>query len=203
MPHSAPPPKEKLSRRLLLDTALQLIAAEGIESLTMRLLARKAGCTVGALPHYFSGKDELVIEVFKSLHQDALELFGEIQRVGYDLESVLVLAKSMLPVSGPAESFWRARIALTHYAMKLPELNALVLQSLQNAEAEMLKFLQHLESSGVLRPSGRLELMAHQLVHYFQGMGLAMLHIPPEHREAYAQPFFDAFFEHCNRTNAA
>ena len=49
-----------LSRRLILETALRLVDAEGVESLSMRRLASELGVFPTALYHYVPSKDALM-----------------------------------------------------------------------------------------------------------------------------------------------
>jgi AcrR family transcriptional regulator len=57
-----PRPKSNLEE-LLLTTAAELIATEGLESLSLRELARRAGVSRAAPYHYFADKAELVAQV--------------------------------------------------------------------------------------------------------------------------------------------
>jgi AcrR family transcriptional regulator len=57
-----PRPKSNLEE-LLLTTAAELIATEGLDSLSLRELARRAGVSRAAPYHYFADKAELVARV--------------------------------------------------------------------------------------------------------------------------------------------
>jgi AcrR family transcriptional regulator len=57
-----PRPKSNLEE-LLLTTAAELIATEGLDSLSLRELARRAGVSRAAPYHYFTDKAELVARV--------------------------------------------------------------------------------------------------------------------------------------------
>jgi AcrR family transcriptional regulator len=61
-------------RKNILEKALDIIAAKGLDGLTMRSLAKKTGMTAPNLYNYFSSKDEiyihLVIQGFEMLYQD-------------------------------------------------------------------------------------------------------------------------------------
>ncbi len=64
-------------RRTLLDASLDLIANEGLERLSMREVARRAGVSHQAPYHYFEDREailaEIVAEGFASLRDDMLE----------------------------------------------------------------------------------------------------------------------------------
>lgn len=47
----------------LLEAARELFLAEGVESVTVRRIARRAGCSVGLLYHYVDGKEDLLARI--------------------------------------------------------------------------------------------------------------------------------------------
>jgi AcrR family transcriptional regulator len=65
--------REPLSRRRVVDAALELVDREGIDALTMRRLGRELGVEAMSLYEYTSGKDELVVAVAERLLEE-LEL---------------------------------------------------------------------------------------------------------------------------------
>ena len=60
-----------LRRRQLVEASWDVIAAEGIEGVTLRKVAEAADCTTGRIAHYFSGRDELVLSALRAAHKDA------------------------------------------------------------------------------------------------------------------------------------
>lgn len=68
-------------RTAVLDATLELIAEHGFHGTAMSKVAKQAGVSAGIIYHYFSGKDELIIELYKALKRkfaDAiLENFDE------------------------------------------------------------------------------------------------------------------------------
>ena len=65
---------------------LTVIGRVGLEGATLREIAREAGCTTGALSHYFRDKDDLIMFAFRLSNQR----FGE--RLGQRLEGLSGLA---------------------------------------------------------------------------------------------------------------
>src|SRR5690242_12675188 len=53
------------SKRKILQTALRLFAAKGVEAVTVRHIAAEAGYTNPALFKYFATKDDLAIYLFE------------------------------------------------------------------------------------------------------------------------------------------
>jgi AcrR family transcriptional regulator len=78
--------RRRQRREEILDTAMELLAADGFDALTMQRLARELDCAPGALYRYFAGKDALVVE----LQARAVQRFAEdlaTQRAGWQSDT--------------------------------------------------------------------------------------------------------------------
>jgi AcrR family transcriptional regulator len=62
--------KAEQTRQRIQDSALELFASKGYERTTMRDIAARAGCSLGLAYRYFSGKEEMVLELYRSLAQN-------------------------------------------------------------------------------------------------------------------------------------
>lgn len=62
--------KAEQTRQRILDSALELFASKGYEGTTMRDIAAQAECSPGLAYRYFSGKEEMVLVLYRSLCQD-------------------------------------------------------------------------------------------------------------------------------------
>lgn len=56
-------------RRDILQAALELIAARGFHGAPMAEIAAKAGVAAGTIYRYFSGKDDLIVEIYQELEE--------------------------------------------------------------------------------------------------------------------------------------
>lgn len=64
-------------RKAILSSAMELIREHGFQGAPMSLIARHAGVACGTIYHYFSGKDDVIREIFRQVHLDlADEVFG-------------------------------------------------------------------------------------------------------------------------------
>src|SRR5262245_49236743 len=73
------PAAEPLPRReAILDAALALIAAKGVEAVTHRSVAAEAEVPLGSTTYYFASRDELVREAFRRYVTRELELLLQI-----------------------------------------------------------------------------------------------------------------------------
>lgn len=87
-----PPNKRAVARQRrhdeILAAALQIVVDEGVDALTVHLLARRMKCAVGAMYRYFAGKDALIL----ALQEQAVGRFAEhldAELSGEGLERVL------------------------------------------------------------------------------------------------------------------
>jgi AcrR family transcriptional regulator len=58
-------PKRDVTRRLLLERALELFQKRGVEATTMRAIAKASGLSLGAAYYYFPSKDALVFAFYE------------------------------------------------------------------------------------------------------------------------------------------
>jgi len=78
-----------LRRRQLVEASWDVIAAEGIEGVTLRKVAQAADCTTGRIAHYFSGREELVRSALRAAHKDAARRMMRIARSGAEAQDRL------------------------------------------------------------------------------------------------------------------
>ncbi len=65
-------------RRLLVEAAVRCLARGGIAAFTVDNIRKEAGVSRGLLNHYFSSKDELLIEIYRtSLYDGMMNLIGD------------------------------------------------------------------------------------------------------------------------------
>lgn len=63
-------PRSAATRGLVVETALRLFREEGYEATTMRRIASEAGLSPSNAYYYFSGKDELVQELYRRVQDE-------------------------------------------------------------------------------------------------------------------------------------
>jgi AcrR family transcriptional regulator len=62
--------KREQSKQHIQEVALTLFAEHGYEKTSIRMIAQKAGISLGLLYNYYPGKDELLKEIFRQGQQD-------------------------------------------------------------------------------------------------------------------------------------
>jgi AcrR family transcriptional regulator len=83
-------PQKTSTRQLILEAALDCIEEEGLDKLTIRKIARKAGTNVAAINYHFRSKDHLVAEVFSMTIRHMLEdVFAAMEDPAAQFDAVL------------------------------------------------------------------------------------------------------------------
>ncbi|MCC9205930.1 TetR/AcrR family transcriptional regulator [Arthrobacter sp. zg-Y769] len=98
--------KSEQTRRLLIETALRLFAAQGYEKTTMRAIALAANVSVGNAYYYFRSKDDLIHELYRSLQDEHRSLALPQIREGHNLgENLAVILSTGLTTLAPYHGF--------------------------------------------------------------------------------------------------
>ncbi|MBP3044769.1 TetR family transcriptional regulator [Arthrobacter jiangjiafuii] len=98
--------KSEQTRRLLLETALELFRSQGYAKTTMRSIAEAAEVSVGNAYYYFRSKDELVAELYRFLQDEHRTRSLPLLREGHNLgEHLRLILLANLEVMGPYHDF--------------------------------------------------------------------------------------------------
>ncbi|NRB41007.1 MAG: TetR/AcrR family transcriptional regulator [Pseudomonadales bacterium] len=181
----------KLSRDDIITAVAELIAEQGLENLTMRNIAKHVGCSVGTLPHYFDGKDDIVIAALNWSNERIFSRLGNMEVDEIHLESLYPLIRMAMPVDGVSDTEWRVRLCLWDYAATNEEMRDTV-NKINDSVTDLLKgLLDHLQKTGEIHAQQDKDATAMTLLHMCIGGGFNMLHTPLEQREGKLQPLFN------------
>lgn len=86
-------------RRQIAQATFAVIRRQGMDSTTMRAIAREAGCTTGVLSHYFANKDEIMAYALERLF-DNLEKGVD---TAFEMEDTVLALKAFIRSTLPAE----------------------------------------------------------------------------------------------------
>jgi TetR/AcrR family transcriptional regulator, transcriptional repressor of bet genes len=99
-------------RAEFVDATWRVIRKEGFRAATLRRVAAEARCTTGALTHYFSNREALLLDALKRAHAAAAERMLTISRKAasgpHQLEAVVLEA---LPLDAKRMDEWKTRLA--------------------------------------------------------------------------------------------
>jgi AcrR family transcriptional regulator len=184
------PVEQKLSRADIVAAVAHLIAEQGLESLTMRNIARHVGCSVGTLPHYFEGKDDIVIAALNWSNERILGPLGNIPSHDIRLESLYPLLSEAMPTNEISDTEWRVRLCLWDYAVTNDEMRVTV-NAIADAAIELLsKLVEQLQNNNEIKSAANPKIIAMTIYQMCIGASFNMLHTPMNERTQQLQTLY-------------
>ena len=110
-------------RTELVEASWKVIAAEGLEGLTMRKVADAAGCTTGRITHYFADREALVLAALRAVNGAAGSRTDAL--LGRDAppqEKLILCLEEGLPLDRTRLLEWKVWIAFWAAAASNPDL---------------------------------------------------------------------------------
>jgi AcrR family transcriptional regulator len=111
-----------LSKDDIVAAVADLIVEQGLSALTMRTIAAKLGCSVGTLPHYFKGKDEIVAATLNWSNERIMGRLNAMPPGELSVETLLPVVISSLPLDEQSDREWRIRLCLWDHGLTQPAL---------------------------------------------------------------------------------
>lgn len=104
-------------RAEIVRAAHVVLARDGVDGATMRRIARKARCTTGRITHYFADKDELLIEVLRSIHRRTRERIRSALRAPDSDSRFERVIEAALPLDSERLEEWRVWLTFWAYGL--------------------------------------------------------------------------------------
>jgi AcrR family transcriptional regulator len=99
-------------RREIVEASWRVIAAEGLDGLTMRKIASAADCTTGRLTHYFANREELVLASLRAVYAAAgKRMASALARDIPPLKKMQKMLEECLPLDEVRLKEWKIWIA--------------------------------------------------------------------------------------------
>lgn len=175
----------------LLDAAVDLIADKGLETLTLRGLAKAAGCSLGTVSYHFTNKDDLLAGVFSERVLPRLRPHIKPVFTMDPAEGLQDIIKNQLPFTLETERLWRVRINYLNFAANNPKYRNQLQCAQQQSELYFAEQFERLKKAGRIHS----EQTAHQLSVDFllllEGAGLNMIQVTMIARSFYAARVMD------------
>ncbi|WP_041072093.1 TetR/AcrR family transcriptional regulator [Bacillus sp. OxB-1] len=157
-------------REQIAEAMWRVILDKGMEGATVRNIAEEAGLSLGALRHYFSNQDDLLVYAMTLVQERATARIGSV--VTRDLppkEMVLAVLLEIVPVNVETRAemeVWFAFMAHVRHrkdTLAIPE--DMILEGVQ-------KLVGHLAASGVLKDGLDFELEVERLYSLIDGIAI-------------------------------
>ena len=105
-------------RAEFLAASVDLIAQEGLPAATLRRVAQGAGCTTGALTHYFASREDLLRDTLRAVHAAAGERMAAVlAQIEDPTERLRGVVFESLPLRAESVREWRVWLAFWGAAM--------------------------------------------------------------------------------------
>lgn len=172
-------------RRELIEASWAVIAAEGLEGVTMRKIAAAAGCTTGRLTHYFKDREALILAALRAINDVTGERVRKYLRENDGKESLIEAAAEALPLDGQRLAEWKVWLAFWAAAATDPDLAA----ENDRRQEEWLDEIRPVLSS--LAPGCDAAYEAERLLALVNGLGLRAAVSPTPHNRKTARDIFE------------
>ncbi|MCR3749743.1 TetR/AcrR family transcriptional regulator [Lentzea californiensis] len=162
-------------RRQIGDAVCRLIAARGLEAVSLRHVAAEAGVSMGRVQHYFAAKDEMLMFAFELISDRVAARFGAV-RADDPAQHLRAILLELLPLSPAARAEAPVLAAFLAQAVVEPRLG----EPLRRGNGEMVAWLAGMITE--VRPGGDAERDAMALLAFVDGLMLQVLigQVPPE-----------------------
>ena len=155
------------ARRLLVtEVAAEIVAARGVEALTVRGVAAAAGFSTAVVSHYFLDKRDLLRSTFRAAANRSTARFES--AAAADRRSVLSCLEALLPLDDDSRRDWRVFVAFWGTAASDEELAMEQRGRVRSARARIEHLLAELTHAG--RSAPQLRLVARSLLTLVQGI---------------------------------
>lgn len=107
-----------VSKQELIEAAKQCIVEQGLEKLTLKMVAERIGVTQGTVYYHFQTKDRLMLDVVKDVCERSWNEFSALQTKEFVVREALGAAKER---GGPDSFFHRLFLSLVVFGLKHEE----------------------------------------------------------------------------------
>lgn len=164
-------------RRQVAEAVERLVAAGGLDSVTMAKTAAEAGVSVGLVQHYFSSKDDMLRYAYTQVTERALarvlERAEEVDRHhGRVQEALRQALAERLPLDGPRRAEWRVAFAFATRAVDNPRLAAVRNDTEAQIRARLATAVSNGKKCGEVRKHTDQDAQAARLLAYVEGLAL-------------------------------
>jgi TetR/AcrR family transcriptional repressor of bet genes len=160
-------------RTELRDAVWRLASREGLEAVTVRGVAQEAGCSTGALVHYFADKEDLLLFAFRTIADRVMRRVATAEEATTD---ALELARAMLleglPLDRDRQAEVRVWFAFLGLALTRPALARAQRLTYRAWRERVAERLAEARDQGVLRADVDPDMEAAALVGLVDGLAV-------------------------------
>lgn len=162
----------------------RLIAAGGLDSVTVAKTASEAGISVGLVQHYFRSKDEMLLftylQILEAVDHRLSDLIDRAEEAGTRIEHVVLdgLAE-LMPLDDQRRQEWRVALAFGGRAIDDVRLAEARTAAIAQIRGRLAQAIENGKECGEVEPSADSETEAARIAAYAEGLA-AHLYAAPE-----------------------
>lgn len=120
-------PNDPQRRARILQAALAVIADEGVQALSYRRVAARAGVPLGSTTYYFADVETLIVSAFETLRSELEPRYtAPMRNARDDAEAVEALVAATCGATSPSREDIRLYLEMYHYAARSPQVAELL-----------------------------------------------------------------------------
>jgi AcrR family transcriptional regulator len=155
--------------------ALRVIMRAGVGGLTVREVAKEAGFTTGALTHYFTSKDQVLIEASEC---SARLVRPRMEKAEKETDALVALRKVVgesLPISPKARGYWRIWVGFWERASYNADVARVLRERYDEWTARLATIIRRAQAEGRVPRAVDPESAAQEIVAIVDGIGVQVL----------------------------
>lgn len=157
-------------RREVIALARELIKRDGLEALSIRKLAEAAGSSTAIISHYFSGKNELLLHIYRENLAAARRRRKAVKRGG--LEGLIGLCDEFLPLTPEWREGWKISVVFTSMACSVDDFAEEYRENVILAREQLRIRLEDAVRGDPSGPAIDCDMAARRLLAVIQGVGI-------------------------------
>ncbi|MEV0375507.1 TetR/AcrR family transcriptional regulator [Streptomyces sp. NPDC050636] len=166
-------------RRQVVTAAFALVSERGLEGVTMRDVAARAGVSVGAVQRCFSGKEEMIVSVVEDMNQRvSARVRGRIaDSVDPDAAATMLehTLAGIVPHDEESLAETRVWLAFAAHAAVTPGLAAVQRKQYEGLAELIALLLRTAQASGDIRSDADADQEAEALIAFTDGLNMQVL----------------------------
>lgn len=167
-------------RELIARSSAELIAEQGLEQATMRVIAAKAGVSKGRIEHYFSNKDDVISMALEWVNRRYIERQDRQTAGKRGLDALQSRLSCAFPLTPVARQEWRIRLQFWARAGVNPQVRKVLSKRLATVRMRFMEDLIEARELDQLRLDLDTEQTADHLMQLIAGINCHAL-IDPDH----------------------
>ncbi|MEH6375618.1 TetR/AcrR family transcriptional regulator [Streptomyces sp. KLMMK] len=166
-------------RRQIVAAAFALVSEQGLEGMTMRDVAARAGVSVGAVQRCFPSKEEMMVSVVEDMNERVSARIRDRIADSPDPDSAATMLQhtlaGIMPHDEPTLAESRAWLAFAAHAAVTPTLAAVQRKQYEGLAELITLLLRTAQASGDVRSDADTDGEADALIALADGLGMQIL----------------------------